>query len=43
MHPLGEVETIDAMNPAEMVLLRALEQRTVWCLEAMVAIGSTVN
>jgi len=43
MHPLGKVEAMDAMNPAEMVLLRALEQRAVWCLEAMVAIGSTEN
>jgi len=40
MHPLGKVEAMDAMNPAEAVLLRALEQRAVWCLEAMVAIGT---
>ena len=45
MHPLGKVlaEDIidsakDAINPAEAVLVKALEQRGVWCLEALAAI-----
>lgn len=40
MHPLGRVEPLDALNPAEMVLLRTLKEHAVWCLEAMVTIGS---
>lgn len=39
MHPLGRVEPLDALNPAEMVLLRTLKEHAVWCLEAMVSIG----
>ena len=39
MHPLGKVVAMDALNPAEMVLLRALKEHAVWCLEAMEAIG----
>ena len=39
MHPLGKVAAMDALNPAEMVLLRALKEHAVWCLEAMEAIG----
>ena len=39
MHPLGRAEPIDALNPAERVLLRTLEEHAVRCLEAMVAIG----
>ncbi len=40
MHPLGRVWAEDTLDPAERVLMRALEQRGIWCLEAMVAIGS---
>lgn len=46
MHPLGRVsaeDTLDVLNPAELVLLKALEQRGIWCLEALVAIGGTEN
>ena len=39
MHPLGRVESMDALNPAEMVLLRTLREHAVWCLDAMAAIG----
>ena len=45
MHPLGKVLTEDiidsakdAINPAEAALVKALEQRGVWCLEALAAI-----
>ena len=40
MHPLGKVEAIDALNPAERVLLRTLKEHAVRCLEAMVVIGN---
>ena len=42
MHPLGHAtaeSTLDMLNPAEMVLMKALEPRGIWCLEALVAIG----
>ena len=39
MHPLGRTELLDALNPAETVLLKELKQHAEWCLEAMVAIG----
>ena len=39
MHPMGQVEPIDALNPAERVLLRTLKEHAVRCLEAMVVIG----
>ena len=39
MHPLGRVEPMDALNPAEMALLRTLKEHAVWCLDAMAAIG----
>ena len=39
MHPLGKVDAIDALNPAERVLLRTLKEYAVRCLEAMVVIG----
>lgn len=39
MHPLGRVEPLDALNPAEMALLRMLKEHAVWCLDAMAAIG----
>ena len=39
MHPLGRVEPLDALNPAERVLLRTLKEHAVWCLDAMAAIG----
>ena len=45
MHPLGKVLTEnvidsakDAISPAEAALVKALEQRGVWCLEALAAI-----
>ncbi len=45
MHPLGKVLTEDiinsakdAINPAEAALAETLEQRGVWCLEALAAI-----
>ena len=48
MHPLGRVLTEDiidsakdAINPAEAALVKALEQRGVWCLEALAAICVT--
>lgn len=40
MHSLGRVAALDTLDPAEMALMRALEQRGIWCLEALVAIGS---
>lgn len=40
MHPLGQIGPIEAMNPAERMLLRVLKDHGVWCLEAMEAIGS---
>lgn len=40
MHPLGKVALLDALNPAETVLLRELKRHAEWCLEAMVAIGT---
>ena len=43
MHPLGRVASTDALDPAEAVLLQTLKQHAVWCLEAMVAIGSAVE
>lgn len=39
MHPLGQLAAIDALTPAERVLMQALEQHGIWCLEALVAIG----
>ena len=39
-YPLGRVDAIDALNPAERVLLRTLKEHAVWCLEAMVVIGN---
>ena len=45
MHPLGKILTEDvsdsakdAINPAEAALVKALEQRGVWCLEALATI-----
>ena len=50
MHPLGKVLTEDTVNsakdaitPAERTLMKALEQRGNWCLEALVAIGIPEN
>lgn len=40
MHPLGRVAAMDALNPAERVLMRTLKEHAVWCLEAMAAVGS---
>ena len=40
MHPLGQVVAEDSLTPAEQVLMKALEQRGVWSLEALVAIGT---
>ena len=43
MHPLGHVSAEDTLNPAERALMKALEQHGIWCLEALVAIGSPEN
>ena len=40
MHPLGRVFALDAITPAEQMLMKTLEQRGIWCLEALAAIGS---
>ncbi len=40
MHPLGRVWAEDTLNPAERVLMKALKEHGIWCLEAMAAIGS---
>lgn len=40
MHSLGNVTGLDTLNPAEVVIMKALEQRGIWCLEALVAIAS---
>ena len=42
-HPLGRTDAIDALNPAERVLMRTLKEHAVRCLEAMVVIGSPEN
>ena len=39
MHPLGRVFALDAITPAEQMLMKTLEQRGIWCLEALAAIG----
>ena len=39
MHPLGRVFAEDTINPAERALIKALEQRGIWCLEALAAIS----
>ena len=38
-HSLGRVDAIDALNPAERVLLETLKEHAVRCLEAMAVIG----
>ena len=43
MHPLGKVDAIDALTPAERVLLQTLKEHAVRCLEAMAVIGSPEN
>ena len=43
MHPLGKLEVIDALNPAERILIQTLKEHAVLCLEAMAAIGSPEN
>lgn len=40
MHPLGQIAALDAMNPAEVVLMQALKEHGVQCLEAMAVLGS---
>lgn len=40
MHPLGRIGAMEALNPAERVLMRTLKEHAVWCLDAMEAIGS---
>ena len=40
MHPLGKVAAMDALNPAERVLMQTLEEHGIRCLEAMAVIGS---
>ena len=42
-HPLGRVFAEDAITPAERALMEALEQRGIWCLEALAAIGLPEN
>ena len=39
-YPLGRLDAIDALNPAERMLLRTLKEHAVRCLEAMVVIGN---
>lgn len=39
MHSLGQIFAEDTITPAERVLIKALEQRGIWCLEALTAIG----
>ena len=41
MYSLGWVVSTDALCLAETVLLQTLKQHAEWCLEAMVAIGSS--
>ncbi len=43
MYPLGKVDAVDSLSPAERALMKTLEQHGVWCLEAMTAIGSPDN
>lgn len=38
-HSLGQAFELDAITPAERMLMKALEQRGIWCLEALTAIG----
>ena len=38
-YSLGKVFAEDAIIPAERALMKALEQRGIWCLEALAAIG----
>ena len=40
LHPLGQIAAMDAMNPAETVLIQTLKEHGVQCLEAMAVIGS---
>ena len=40
MHPLGQVGAMEALNPAERALMRALKEHGIQCLEAMAIIGS---
>ena len=40
MHPLGQFAAMDALNPAESVLMQALMEHGIRCLEAMAVIGS---
>ena len=40
MHPLGQIGAMEALNPAERVLMQTLKEHAVWCLEAMAVIGS---
>lgn len=42
-HSLGKVFAEDAIIPAERSLMKALEQRGIWCLEALAAIGLPEN
>lgn len=40
MHPLGQIGAVEALNPAERVLMRTLKEHAAQCLDAMEAIGS---
>lgn len=41
MPPLGQIGPLEAMGPAETVLMQTLKEHGVQCLEAMAVIGST--
>ena len=40
MHPLGQTGAMEALNPAERVLMQTLKEHAVRCLEAMGTIGN---
>ena len=40
MHPLGRTGAMEALNPAERVLMQTLKEHAGRCLEAMAAIGN---
>lgn len=42
-YPLGRVTAEDTLSPAERVLMKTLEQYGIWCVEALVAIGTPEN
>lgn len=42
-YPLGQVFAEDALTPAERAPMKTLEQRGIWCLEALMSIGCPDN